>query len=173
MPSDYLPGHVYFVQGAIDGPGDTDFAGEWFGFTGKEDMVMFGSSYPHWQSNELTVPERVLGRTARQVVLAKRRAALRHRRRGRHRRTVVLELPIRETTMTVTTTERKPATEHVAVRCVDSDVHPTPRSGELAQYIPEPWRSKYFLKPQGRRPDLLRRPRLCTCVRDARRHLPR
>ena len=26
------------------------------GFTGKEDMVMFGSSYPHWQCNELKVP---------------------------------------------------------------------------------------------------------------------
>ena len=49
MPSDYLPGHVYFVQGAMDGPGDTEFAGEWFGFTGKDDMVMYGSSYPHWQ----------------------------------------------------------------------------------------------------------------------------
>ena len=56
MPSDYLPGHVYFVQGALDGPGDVEFAGEWFGFTGKEDMVMFGSSYPHWQLNEPTVP---------------------------------------------------------------------------------------------------------------------
>jgi uncharacterized protein len=56
MPSDYLPGHVFFVQGAMDGPGDTDFAGEWFGFTGKEDMVMYGSSYPHWQANELRVP---------------------------------------------------------------------------------------------------------------------
>ncbi len=56
MPSDYLPGHVYFVQGSLDGPGDTDFAGEWFGFTGKEDMVMFGSSYPHWHSGELKVP---------------------------------------------------------------------------------------------------------------------
>ncbi|QZA07164.1 amidohydrolase [Mycolicibacter heraklionensis] len=56
MPSDYLPGHVFFVQGAMDGPGDTDFAGEWLGFTGKEDMVMYGSSYPHWQRNELTVP---------------------------------------------------------------------------------------------------------------------
>lgn len=56
MPSDYLPGHVYFVQGAMDGPGDTEFAGEWFGFTGKDDMVMYGSSYPHWQSNELNVP---------------------------------------------------------------------------------------------------------------------
>ena len=49
IPSDYLPGHVYFVQGRLDGPGDVEFAGEWFGFTGKDDMVMFGSSYPHWQ----------------------------------------------------------------------------------------------------------------------------
>ncbi|HET7740521.1 MAG TPA: amidohydrolase family protein [Mycobacterium sp.] len=56
MPSDYLPGHVFFVQGYFDGPGDTDFAGEWFSFTGKEDMTMFGSSYPHWDSNELVVP---------------------------------------------------------------------------------------------------------------------
>ena len=24
MPSDYLPGHVYFVQGSLDGPGDAD-----------------------------------------------------------------------------------------------------------------------------------------------------
>jgi predicted TIM-barrel fold metal-dependent hydrolase len=56
MPSDYLPGHVYFVQGSLDGPGDTEFAGEWFGFTGKDDMTMFGSSYPHWNCSDLTVP---------------------------------------------------------------------------------------------------------------------
>ncbi|GFM21144.1 MULTISPECIES: amidohydrolase family protein [Mycobacteriaceae] len=56
MPSDYLPGHVYFVQGSLDGPGDVDFAGEWAGFTNKDDMVMYGSSYPHWQLNELSVP---------------------------------------------------------------------------------------------------------------------
>ncbi|MFY9922452.1 MAG: hypothetical protein WAL26_29325, partial [Mycobacterium sp.] len=48
-------------------------------------------------------------------------------------------------TSTITTTERKPAAERIAVRCVDSDVHPVPRSGELTPYIPEPWRSKYFL----------------------------
>ena len=40
--------------------------------------------------------------------------------------------------------ERIPAAERIAVRCVDSDVHPVPRRGELWQYIPEPWRSKYF-----------------------------
>ena len=56
MPSDYLPGHTFFVQGAMDGPGDTEFSGEWFGFTGKDDMVMYGSSYPHWQLNDLAVP---------------------------------------------------------------------------------------------------------------------
>ena len=56
IPSAYLPGHVYFVQGSLDGPGDTEFAGEWFGFSGKEDMVMFGSSYPHWHAGKLNVP---------------------------------------------------------------------------------------------------------------------
>jgi predicted TIM-barrel fold metal-dependent hydrolase len=49
MPSDYPPGRVFFVQGALDGPGEVDFAGEWLDFTGKSDMLMFGSSYPHWQ----------------------------------------------------------------------------------------------------------------------------
>jgi predicted TIM-barrel fold metal-dependent hydrolase len=52
MPSDYLPGHVYFVEGSLDGPGDVDFAGEWLAFTGKDRMVMFGSSFPHWQLND-------------------------------------------------------------------------------------------------------------------------
>ncbi|HME47519.1 amidohydrolase family protein [Mycobacterium sp.] len=56
IPSDYLPGHVYFVHGSLDGPGDTEFAGEWFGFTHKEDMVMFGSSYPHWHAGDPAVP---------------------------------------------------------------------------------------------------------------------
>lgn len=33
----------------------------------------------------------------------------------------------------------------VEVRVVDSDVHPVPRSKELLEYIPEPYRSQYFL----------------------------
>ena len=41
--------------------------------------------------------------------------------------------------------ERVPAAERIAVRCVDSDVHPYPKRGEMVEYIPEPWRSKYFL----------------------------
>ena len=46
--------------------------------------------------------------------------------------------------MSMTADRRIAATQRIAVRCVDSDVHPMPRSGELAQYIPEPWRSKYY-----------------------------
>jgi predicted TIM-barrel fold metal-dependent hydrolase len=41
--------------------------------------------------------------------------------------------------------ERVLSTEHVPVRVVDSDVHPTPRPGVVMEYIPEPWRSKHFL----------------------------
>lgn len=48
MPSEYLPDHVYFIQNGLDGPGDVEYAGEWMGFTGKDHMIMFGSSYPHW-----------------------------------------------------------------------------------------------------------------------------
>ncbi|MFE3543129.1 amidohydrolase family protein [Nocardia sp. NPDC059177] len=41
--------------------------------------------------------------------------------------------------------QRAAAPEQVAVRVVDSDVHPVPRRGELVEYIPEPHRSDYFL----------------------------
>lgn len=50
IPSSYLPGHTYFVHGLLDGPGDAEFAGDWLRFTGKEDMLMFGSSYPQWMT---------------------------------------------------------------------------------------------------------------------------
>ncbi len=46
--------------------------------------------------------------------------------------------------MTTTANERKPAAERIAVRCVDSDVHPMPKRGQLVEYLPEPWRSKYW-----------------------------
>jgi predicted TIM-barrel fold metal-dependent hydrolase len=49
LPSDYLVGHNYFVHSLIDGPGAVEFAGEWLRMTGKEDMLLFGSSYPDWQ----------------------------------------------------------------------------------------------------------------------------
>src|SRR6202048_3134132 len=48
--------------------------------------------------------------------------------------------------MTLTQThERIPAPERAPARCVASDLHPLPKRGELTQYIPEPWRSKFFL----------------------------
>ena len=47
--------------------------------------------------------------------------------------------------MTVTANPRaQPAAERIAVRCVDSDVHPTPRARRAGAVHPEPWRSKYF-----------------------------
>jgi uncharacterized protein len=76
IPSEYLPGHVYFVQGRLDGPGDTEFAGEWFGFTGKEDMVMFGSSYPHWQNAEVAALPRALTAEQREKVCWRNAAEL-------------------------------------------------------------------------------------------------
>ena len=53
IPSAYLPGHVYFVNSIFDGPPDPAIAAEWLSMTGKEDMVMFGSSYPHWQMGDV------------------------------------------------------------------------------------------------------------------------
>ncbi|BCB82860.1 amidohydrolase family protein [Phytohabitans suffuscus] len=50
IPSSYLPGRSYFVHGLLDGPGDAPFADEWLRITGKEDMVLFGSSYPQWRT---------------------------------------------------------------------------------------------------------------------------
>ena len=48
-------------------------------------------------------------------------------------------------TVVTSATARVTPAERVPVRCVDSDVHPVPRRGEMVGYIPEPWRSKYFL----------------------------
>jgi predicted TIM-barrel fold metal-dependent hydrolase len=42
-----------------------------------------------------------------------------------------------------------PAAERIAVRCVDSDVHPTPRRGELGQYIPEQYKKYFGTHPVG------------------------
>jgi predicted TIM-barrel fold metal-dependent hydrolase len=48
--------------------------------------------------------------------------------------------------MTLTDTRGQAlSAERVAVRVVDSDVHPVPKRGALVDHIPEPWRSKYFL----------------------------
>jgi predicted TIM-barrel fold metal-dependent hydrolase len=48
IPSAYLPDHVYFVHSNLDGIGIGEAEAEWLELTGKSDMVLFGSSYPHW-----------------------------------------------------------------------------------------------------------------------------
>jgi len=47
-------------------------------------------------------------------------------------------------TASTSASDRVTPAERVPVRCVDSDVHPSPRRGELVDYIPEPWRTNYF-----------------------------
>ena len=54
-------------------------------------------------------------------------------------------MTLTSTTATTHAPDRVAPVERIAVRCVDSDVHPMPRRGELVDYIPEPWRTKYFL----------------------------
>ena len=50
-----------------------------------------------------------------------------------------------ETTVTASYAHKRRApTERIALQYVDSDVHPVPHRGVLLEYIPEPWRSKYF-----------------------------
>jgi uncharacterized protein len=53
LPSSYLPDHVYFVQSNLDWPQREGVAAEWAEMTGKADMVMYGSSYPHWHMTEV------------------------------------------------------------------------------------------------------------------------
>jgi predicted TIM-barrel fold metal-dependent hydrolase len=50
IPSAYLPGHVFFIYSKLDGPtaDNEQMVGQWTTLTGKEDMFMYGSSYPHW-----------------------------------------------------------------------------------------------------------------------------
>jgi hypothetical protein len=58
---------------------------------------------------------------------------------------------VREDTggMTLTHAEQRAApAERIAVRCVDSDVHPVPR-GVLLEYIPEPWHQYFLSHPVG------------------------
>src|SRR4051794_13977584 len=52
--------------------------------------------------------------------------------------------------MTVLQThQRTPSKEKVAVRVVDSDIHPMPRAGALIEHIPEPFRSRFTYNRQA------------------------
>ncbi|MCP9273033.1 amidohydrolase family protein [Mycolicibacterium arenosum] len=49
-PSEYLTEHVRFCSSALDGPTDPADASRWMEFTGRSDLVMYGSGYPHWST---------------------------------------------------------------------------------------------------------------------------
>lgn len=69
IPSSYLPGHVYFVQSRFDGVAQPGIAAEWAEMTGKVDMTMFGSSYPHWNMHEASALSKDLTDQQRQKIL--------------------------------------------------------------------------------------------------------
>jgi predicted TIM-barrel fold metal-dependent hydrolase len=50
-PSDYLPAHVRFCSSSFDGPTDLSQTQRWMEFSGKTDLLMYGSSYPHWSTS--------------------------------------------------------------------------------------------------------------------------
>jgi len=57
-PSEYLPRHVRFCSSAFDGPLEGGEAGQmqrWMDMTGKSDLLMYGSSYPHWSTSAADV----------------------------------------------------------------------------------------------------------------------
>lgn len=49
-PSQYLKDHVRFCSSAFDGPTDLSQAQRWMEFSDKADLLMYGSSYPHWST---------------------------------------------------------------------------------------------------------------------------
>jgi uncharacterized protein len=51
-PSEYLNDHVRFCSSALDGPTDGGLAERWLNFTDKADLLMYGSSYPHWSTSK-------------------------------------------------------------------------------------------------------------------------
>jgi predicted TIM-barrel fold metal-dependent hydrolase len=51
-PSEYLRDHVRFCSSALDGPTDARHAERWLNFTDKADLLMYGSSYPHWSTSK-------------------------------------------------------------------------------------------------------------------------
>jgi predicted TIM-barrel fold metal-dependent hydrolase len=50
-PSEYLRDHVRFCSSAFDGPTDESQTERWLDYTDKADLLMYGSSYPHWSTS--------------------------------------------------------------------------------------------------------------------------
>lgn len=53
-PSEYLRTNVRFCSSAFDGPTDPSLASRWMDFSDKADLLMYGSSYPHWSASSPT-----------------------------------------------------------------------------------------------------------------------
>ena len=56
-PSKYLREHVRFCSSAFDGPTERKHAARWLDFSDMSDLLMYGSSYPHWSTSS---PEAVV-----------------------------------------------------------------------------------------------------------------
>jgi predicted TIM-barrel fold metal-dependent hydrolase len=50
-PSEYLRDQVRFCSSAFDGPTDESQTERWLDYTDKADLLMYGSSYPHWSTS--------------------------------------------------------------------------------------------------------------------------
>jgi predicted TIM-barrel fold metal-dependent hydrolase len=53
----------------LDGPTDEDQAERWLDFTGKADLLMYGSGYPHWSASTPDAAVAGLSSEQRQNVL--------------------------------------------------------------------------------------------------------
>lgn len=68
-PSEYLPEHVRFCSSSLDGPTDRSQVRRWMDFSAQAELLMFGSSYPHWSMSSPEVLAAGLDRTQRDKVL--------------------------------------------------------------------------------------------------------
>ena len=72
-PSEYLRDHVRFCSSAFDGPTDASRAERWLDFTDKADLLMYGSSYPHWSTSAPDAVVAGLSEAARKGAVAQRK----------------------------------------------------------------------------------------------------
>jgi predicted TIM-barrel fold metal-dependent hydrolase len=68
-PSEYLAAHVRFCSSAFDGPTDPGQMQRWMEFSGKADLLMYGSGYPHWSTSSPEVAAAGLDGSQRDHVL--------------------------------------------------------------------------------------------------------
>ena len=132
-------------------------AAEWLEMTGKSDMIMYGSSYPHWSMTDVELDShRLTDAPASEDPLAERRQALRPW--PGERGPATNRLRTRSEHMAVTSIrERRPSRRASRSALSTADVHPVPRAGELFEYIPEPYRSRVLEAQEVGRYQRLRR----------------